>query len=431
MLRRAFAGDPFVRRIFFVCAVFVMSWRSEDLRRTWFAQVSAQALTHRGFAEARGFVFPLETPNDGANLVGDLLARGEVFATPKTWLQLAAGLDGRGNTHDQVERSWRLDVSDRGTHRPALSIRRLSATLHHRRITVVAGKQFIRWGKTDIVTPTDHFAPRDFLNVVDTEFIAVTGAHAVVQAGSEMVEVVIVPRFTPSRVPLLNQRWAVLPAEAATLRLVDGGAPLPAGIQTGVRWSHMGDGYEFSLSYFEGFNHLPNIEAHVPLVPGELVLSRVYPTATSYGADAAIPTQWFTIKGEAAYFQSSTPATDEYVLYVLQLERQMGEWMCVAGYAGEVVTERNAPLTFSPNRSLTRSAVGRASYTIDANRTAAVEGAVRQNGDGVYLKAEYSQARGQHWRMTVTGSLIAGRAGDFLGQYRRNSHLSAALRYSF
>lgn len=430
MPRRAFAGDRFVRRVFSVCAVLVMSWQSEDVRRTWLAELSAQRLTHRGFAEARGFVYPIETPTDDENVVGDLLARGEVFATPKSWLQLAAGLDVRGNTHDQVERSWRLDFSDRGTERPALSVRRLSATLHHRGITVDAGKQFIRWGKTDIVTPTDHFAPRDFLNVVDTEFIAVAGARAVVQAGSEMVDVVIVPRFTPSRVPLLDQRWAVLSAEP-TLRLVDGGARLPAGTQTGVRWSHMGDGYEFSLSYFDGFNHLPNIEAHVRFVPGELVLSRVYPTATSFGADAAIPAQWFTIKGEAAYVRSSTPATDEYVLYVLQLERHIGEWMLVAGYAGEVVTERNAPLSFSPNRGLTRSVVGRASYTIDANRTAAVEGAVRQNGDGVYLKAEYSQARGQHWRMTATGSLIAGRGGDFLGRYRRNSHVSAALRYSF
>jgi hypothetical protein len=252
-----------------------------------------------------------------------------------------------------------------------------------------------------------------------------------VQAGSETVEVVIVPRFTPSRVPLLDQRWAVAPPEAADIRLVDGGSRLPSGTQTGVRWSHVGAGYEYSLSYFDGFNHLPNIEGHVRFAPGGLVLTRVHPAITSYGVDAAVPTRWFTIKGESAYFASSAPATDEYILYVLQLERQTGEWFLVAGYAGEVVTERNAPLTFAPDRGMTRAVVGRASYTIDANRTAAVEAAVRQNGHGAYVKAEYSQARGQHWRMTAAGSVIVGRAGDFLGQYRRNSHLSVALRYSF
>ena len=68
---------------------------------------------------------------------------------------------------------------------------------------------------------------------------------------------------------------------------------------------------------------------------------------------------------------------------------------------------------------MTRSIVARASYTIDPNRSLAFETAVRQNGDGVYAKVEYSQARGQHWRATVTAAgARAGTADDFLGQYR-------------
>ena len=56
---------------------------------------------------------------------------------------------------------------------------------------------------------------------------------------------------------------------------------------------------------------------------------------------------------------------------------------------------------------------------------------MRQNGKGVWLKSEYSQALGQHWRATAAFTVIRGAAGDFLGQYRRNSHLTLALRYSF
>ena len=54
-----------------------------------------------------------------------------------------------------------------------------------------------------------------------------------------------------------------------------------------------------------------------------------------------------------------------------------------------------------------------------------------RNGDGGYVKAEYSQAYAQHWRATVSGSLIGGEPGDFIGQYRLNSHLTLGLRYSF
>jgi hypothetical protein len=392
---------------------------------------SAQAVSVRGFVQGQAVAFPEDAPNDPANAVGDLLARADVFASPTSWLQLAAGADVRANSHDQVESAWRLDFSDRRSRRPALSIRRLSATMHHRGVTVDAGKQFIRWGKTDIVTPTDHFAPRDFLNVVDNDFLAVTGVRATVQVRGETFEAVLVPRFTPSRIPLLNQRWAPVPGDAASVRLIAGGARFPDGVQSGIRWSHLGSGYEYSLSYFDGFNHLPNIEVQAADAPGALVLRRAYPAIKSYGADAAVPTRWFTIKAESAYFTSTSPASDEYVLYVVQVERQTGEWLLIAGYAGEVVTERRAPLTFAPDRGLARSIVARVSYTIDSNRSVAIESAVRQNGRGAYAKAEYSHGYGQHWRATAAAAAIAGDAEDFLGQYRRNSHVGLTLRYSF
>ena len=73
----------------------------------------------------------------------------------------------------------------------------------------------------------------------------------------------------------------------------------------------------------------------------------------------------------------------------------------------------------------------RAGYTIDTNRSVAVEAAVRQTGKGVWVKTEYSQASGAHWRATLTGTVIGGSNADFFGQYRRNSHVLATLRYSF
>ena len=399
------------------------------------APAGAQPLGQRGFVDTRGSFFPQDAPNDPENGVVDFLVREEGFFKPSSWIQFAAGVDLRASSHGQVESAWRLDISDRRTLRPALSVRRLSATVARGPLTVDLGRQFIRWGKADIVTPTDRFAPRDFLNVIDSEFLGVVGARGVLQIGSETVDVVWVPRFTPSRTPLLGQRWTAVPAAPGPITLSDAGALLPSGSQTGVRWSHTG-GYEYSVSFFDGFNHLPNVDAEpvalggigIPLV---VAVTRTYPTLRMYGADAAVPTRWFTLKGEAAYFTSSTPGTDEYVLYVVQLERQTGEWLLLGGYAGEAVTRREAAAAFAPDRGLTRSITGRASYTIDPNRSAALETAIRQNGRGVYVKGEYSETRGGHWRATMAAALIRGDDADFLGQYRRNSNLSLALRYSF
>jgi hypothetical protein len=75
--------------------------------------------------------------------------------------------------------------------------------------------------------------------------------------------------------------------------------------------------------------------------------------------------------------------------------------------------------------------LGRAGYTIDANRSIAFEAAVRDNADGLWTKIEYSQAFGQHWRLTAGFTLIRGDTADFLGQYRRNSHGLVAMKYSF
>jgi len=398
---------------------------------------SAQIVSQRGFVEGSAFLFPQDAPNDSTKVVGDLLVRDDIFLRPAPWIRIAGGLDVRANSHDQVESAWRLDFADRGTRRPRLSIRRLAATIARGGFTFDLGKQFIRWGKTDIVNPTDRFAPRDFLNLFESEFLAVTGARGVAAIGGETFEAVWVPRLTPSRVPLVDQRWTVIPA-AGMIPIVDMGAVVPRGSQTGVRWSHVGAGFESSLSFFDGFNHLPSVMSNVQSGPGgidgiprEIDVSRAYPAIRTYGADAAVPGRWLTIKGETAYFTSRSPATDEYVLYVVQVERQRGEWLFVVGYAGEVITNHRAVLTFAPDRGASRAIVGRASFTIDPNRDLAVEGAIRQNGQGGYAKAEYSQAHGQHWRTTIAGTAIGGEANDFFGQYRRNAHITLAVRYSF
>jgi hypothetical protein len=395
---------------------------------------AAQSVTHRGFADVRAIVFPEDAPNDAQNLVLDVLVREEVFAAPAPWLQLAAGAELRVNTHDQVDEEWGIDISDRTPRRPPLSIRRLTATLHRGPLVVDAGKQFIRWGKTDIVTPTDRFAPRDYACVFDSEFLAVAGVRGVIANASDSLDVVWVPRFTPSRIPHPERRWTVLPGDLQAAVVFDEEATrYPEGSQFGLRWNRTGGGLEWSLSFFDGFNHLPAIEPQPPdpTAPPTVLLAKRFPALRMFGGDLALPTRWFTLKAEGAYFDGQGSTTDDYVLYVVQLERQTGEWLIIAGYAGEAVTRRRTERTFAPDRGTARSVIGRASYTIDAARSLAFEGAVRENGDGAYGKAEYSEARGDHWRWTVTGTAIAGRDDDFIGQYHRNSHVTASIRYSF
>src|SRR5579871_5865945 len=151
-----------------------------------------------------------------------------------------------------------------------------------------------------------------------------------------------------------------------------------------------------------------------------LEIQRSYPALRLYGADAAVPLSWFTVKAEAAYYTSPGRAQDEYVIYVVQLERQIRELSIVAGYAGSAITARVPGFQFSPDLGFARALLAHMQYTIDTNRNVSLDAAIRQNGAGSWLRGEYSQGLGQHWRVTAGLTLIRGTSSDFLGEYRRN-----------
>lgn len=428
-----------------------MSQRRTHVWAAWFLMAGlsahadetiAQTVSQKGFVEFKGIGYPQTAAGDDTQAVGELLLRYEATAKPTPWFRLSGSIDARADTHDQT--SWEgLDWSGRTIKRPSLGVRRFDATLSRGPLTLQVGKQFIRWGKADILNPTDRFAPRDFLSVFDTDMLAVTAVRFTAGLQSDTLDVVAA-RFSPSRVPLIGQRWAPMEALPAGVVVVDRGATYPDRAQLGARWNHVGGGYEFSLSGFSGNNHIPTIVATVPPYPTltfadapvvllrpEVDITRSYPAMWMAGGDGAMPLSALTVKGEAAFFGSNDARTDEYWLYVIQIERQAGEWFMVGGYAGEAVTRKRSEGGFALDRGLTNAVLGRAGYTIDTNRSIAVDGAVRQNGDGSWLRVEYSQASGQHLRVTTQVTWLRGAPDDFFGRYRLNSNATLMVRYSF
>ena len=385
-----------------------------------------QNFSQRGFIESGAYFFPQTTRTDSAREVSESLLRYEAFYKLPPYLRISGGFDARMDTHKQVERDWPVRFGDRTLLRPAFAVRRLSLAYERGKLTTEIGKQFIRWGKADILNPTDRFAPRDFLNVVQSGFLGVTAARVTYGGATDSIDVVWAPLFTPSRTPLIGQRWAALPEG---FDFVEGVPRYPGGSQFGARWNHIASRGEWALSFYDGFNHLPSFDGRLRFPAIEV--QRYFPKLRMYGGDAAIPLKWFSIKTEGGYFTSTNPKIDEYVQYVIQLERQSGEWSLVGGYAGEYVTQKRSQLDFAPDRGLSRAFLGRAGYTLGPTQSISFEAALRQTGKGAWVKSEYSRMIGKHWRATVGFTVIRGDAADFLGQYRRNSHATLALRYSF
>lgn len=398
----------------------------------------AQRVAYRGFAEMTGQLFPQDTPSDDVRGLAALHVRLEPAVRLAPWARLRATLDARADTRRYVERVWRVDWQDRSPRRPAVSVRQAQVALSRGALTVDAGKQFIRWGKTDILAPTDRFAPRDVLEVVDDDFLAIGAVRAQVASDTTSVDLIYAPRLTPSRVPLIDSRWTSLPPEGLGADLTIARSAFPGGPQFGARLNYVGAGFEGAVAVYSGYNHLPVPSLLVvPPSPSAIVsrprvlVSSVFPAIHMIGGDVVVPARWLNVKGEAAYVRSRDGRTDDYVLYVVQLERQSGELSMVLGYAGQYIVRDRPGQEFGADRGLTKAVVGRLGYTIDATRSVALEAAVRQNLDGVWIRPEYSQALGAHWRLTIGGHVIRGETNDFIGQFRRNSHLAAAARWSF
>ncbi|HKY19633.1 MAG TPA: hypothetical protein VJM31_00315 [Vicinamibacterales bacterium] len=396
------------------------------------SSASAQDVAIRGFAEVQSAAYPETTPQDADRVAVEGRFRFEPAYKATSWLTLAGSADARIDNLELVERAWRFDIRDRGVRRPPFSLRHAAVTLRRGPVAVDLGKQFIRWGKADILNPTDRFAPRDFLEVTDDEFLAVTGARVQLERGGHSIDLAWVPLFTPSRIPLAGRRWApVAPQILESVAIIDLGPAFPGRSQYGARWNARGSGYELSLSYFDGFNHLPHFTLQQVSEQSLALLQRSYAPLQMAGVDAAVPLRWFAIKGEAAWLKTTSAVADDLVLYVIQLERQSGELSLVGGYAGEHVAARRSALHFAPDRGLTRAFLGRVGYTFGPTSEMTFEAAVRQNLDGVWLKGQYSRALDAHWRWTLAGAAIGGEERDFIGQYRRNSHLLLTIRYSF
>ena len=141
---------------------------------------TTDCMARRGFSASRGAAS--SHPRSNPKLVGEFrddrlgFARGLHFQIPET-------------SRDPELPRLRRPVSLRRAHR---------AGRGH------GGKQFYAWGTADFFNPTDNINPYDYLDVLERDKLAVWSAAARLPRVRRLV-FVVVPVFTPSRVPLFRQ----------------------------------------------------------------------------------------------------------------------------------------------------------------------------------------------------------------------------------
>lgn len=173
-------------------------------------------------------------------------------------------------------------------------------TFHFSTIDLKLGKQFVFWGRTDWINPTDNITPWDYTNItaeIEDYRLAVNAVKADWYFGASSLEFVFVPYFTPNKTGMeIPGAEEILPEQK------------PENWQEGIRFSSSVAGVNFSTSYWRGFDLFPTV---FPSLTG---LQIEYGRQQVFGADFDYAIGRFVFKGEGAYYLTEdTDGTNPFV----------------------------------------------------------------------------------------------------------------------
>lgn len=179
-------------------------------------------------------------------LEGNIGHKGRYFVVPKIYIDdnsLSAGIiDG---------------IKDNDLKRNILTLEEILIKFKFRYFDFSLGKQIYSWGKADNYNPTDNLNPQDYMDPLDNEKIGIVSFKGNYYTPNYTLEFIIIPFFTPSRLPLPHSRWSFIPTDFP-LPINERNLPKDSikNIQVALKYSTSVNGWDFSTSYYNGFDDI-------------------------------------------------------------------------------------------------------------------------------------------------------------------------------
>lgn len=322
-------------------------------------------------------------------------------------------------------------------------------TARFQRAELRIGKQIVAWGRADGINPTDNLTPHDYqvmLPFEEDQRLGTTAIKLDTYFGTEYtLTLFTTPYFLPSKLPF--------PADGATLvetrperRWSDS--------EVGLRFNRVGGTLDWSVSYYHGYNLLPELYP-LGLTPTGPLLELRYSQIDVFGADLAQNFGRYGVRAEAAYirpqdYQVNQPVgmlpylylvagVDRTFLANLNVNLQVvSRW--VRDYTDpEAIADPLLRLAAVQN-AITFGQQDRANYGLTtriSNKwyndtlTAEVLAFVNFNRSNSYIRPLISYAFTDHVTATIGAELYHGADDTFFGRVRRNQSAFAEVRYSF
>ena len=265
------------------------------------APTGLAALGLKGFLQYKNFTFFETTPTDNRIVRNEGLLEIEWARRLAPWADAKLVVDVRGDDDDLTD-GITFQIPETARQRSVLSVKETSLTTRFGPVELAAGKQIFAWGTADGYNPTDNLNPYDYLDPIELEKMAVWSVSSRVTFGPATLALVLVPVFTPSRTPLIGSRWAPFPPPGPVVDNREVPGSDIENMQYGARLRATVRGVDLSVSYFEGFDHLPAIRQSTATVNG-VTVPRYTPVFTRMrvpGADFSTTFGKLEVHGEAA-----------------------------------------------------------------------------------------------------------------------------------
>jgi hypothetical protein len=346
-------------------------------------------------------------------------------ATLAPWLfvKLAALLEY--DSHGDIDRDRWYDDDDRGLKRAPLRFRDLVVGFRAGETTIVVGRQRLTWQRATFVNASDNLTPRDWTDPLDPARLSPYAIDAAWEHERWSLEAAIVPRYAPSRLPQLNERWFELPP--LTLSWADAVFPPVSWstLQGAVRGGFRGSGGEVRLSYFRGYDDAPR------LTPNLTVLDRAFPKLEVAAVDGEVLLGAVVLRGEGGYFHYPGGEADGYGLFEVECEWSRSGWRVIGGYGDDVAGGVSAPALTSLDQAFLPAVfvyVERGELT---EWQVALEATVGTKDFDSLVRVAGSYPITSHVRVGGELDVVSGNAQSFWGRWRDNDRLRVVVRVDF
>lgn len=176
------------------------------------------------------------------------------------------------------------------------------------------GRQIVRWGKADQISPVDNINPQDMREffLPDLEDRKIPNWMARVRLFPDLftLEGVFVPFFEENRFDYTGSKFALLGSEPNNLRINESepGNGLD-NAALGLRTSTTVAGWDFALSYLYTREKSPRLRLD-PASPAGPTLHADYPRQHIFGWEFETTFDKFGFRGEGAYFDGQSMTTE-------------------------------------------------------------------------------------------------------------------------